>query len=267
MKMKETSSHLALASAACLVMLATVPVRAGEVTPALQRGMAHKGTHADTAVIVRFTNPVDVQALTTGERQERSEPLLLALKERAARHRAAIQPALQEQGAVKVRDLWLINAVALTVPAVAVKALAALDGVATVDLDAFVQGGRSQRTPPAQCPWRDPGCRGPRQRLTHLHLISNRPNQAGTSPVSMRLNFGQWVILARAWWWPPWIRGGCRAATCAVSGVGPTAGSTRTARSLIHTMHWATVLNHWASYWATGYRRSSTSPVDRRAPF
>jgi serine protease AprX len=147
MKLNETSSHLALASAACLVMLATVPVRAGEVTPALQRGMAHKGTHADTAVIVRFTDPVDVQAPTTGERQERSEPLLLALKERAARHRAAIQPALQAHGAVKVRDLWLINAIALTVPAVAVKALAALDGVATVDLDAFVQGGRSQRTP------------------------------------------------------------------------------------------------------------------------
>ncbi|HOZ62755.1 MAG TPA: S8 family serine peptidase [Burkholderiaceae bacterium] len=147
MKFNATSSHLALASTACWAMLATVQVLAGEVTPALQRSMAHKGTHADTAVIVRFTNPVDVQALTTGERLDRSEPLLLALKERAARHRAAITPTLQAQGAVKVRDLWLINAVALTVPAVAVKALAALDGVATVDLDAFVQGGRSQRTP------------------------------------------------------------------------------------------------------------------------
>ena len=117
-------------------MLATVQVLAGEVTPALQRSMAHKGTHADTAVIVRFTNPVDVQALTTGERLDRSEPLLLALKERAARHRAAITPTLQAQGAVKVRDLWLINAVALTVPAVAVKALAALDGVRAYDRDA-----------------------------------------------------------------------------------------------------------------------------------
>ncbi len=138
---------LAIAVAAGLLMLAIAPVRAGEITPALERSMARRGSHADTAVIVRFTNPVDVQALTTGVRREHTLPLLLALKEREARQRAAIEPAMRAQGAVKVRDLWMINAVALTVPAVAVKALAALDGVGSVDLDAFVQGGRSQRTP------------------------------------------------------------------------------------------------------------------------
>lgn len=109
--------------------------------------MARKGTHADTAVILRFTDPVDLQAFAHGERKQRSQRLLLALKSHASRHRAAIGPVLQAQGAVGVRELWVINALAFTVPAVAVKTLAALDGVASIDLDAFVQGGRSQRTP------------------------------------------------------------------------------------------------------------------------
>jgi bacillopeptidase F len=140
-------SRQLLASTVWLALLTFLPAHAGEITPALERSMAHKGTHADTAVIMRFTDSVELQTLPSSDRQQGNEKLLRSLKERAARHRAAIEPALQAQGAVKVRDLWLINAVALTVPAVAVKILAALDGVAMVDLDAYVQGGRSQRTP------------------------------------------------------------------------------------------------------------------------
>ncbi|QCB45691.1 S8 family serine peptidase [Hydrogenophaga sp. PAMC20947] len=133
------------------VLVAGVPLapsaHGGEIAPALERSMARSGTHADTAIIVRFTNPLNLEKLANGSRAERSQRVLLALKERAALNRAAVAPALKAQGAVKIRDLWLINAVAATVPAVAVKTLAALDGVSSIDLDAFVQGGRSQRTP------------------------------------------------------------------------------------------------------------------------
>ena len=120
---------------------------AGEIMPALERSMARRGSHADTAIIVRFTHPLNLEQLAKGARAERSQRVLLALKSRAAQNRAAVEPALKAHGAVKIRDLWLINAVAVTVPAVAVKPLAALDGVSSIDLDAFVQGGRSQRTP------------------------------------------------------------------------------------------------------------------------
>ncbi len=120
---------------------------AGDITPSLERSMARKGTHADTAVILRFNDAVDLQAFAHGDRKQRSHQLLLALQSRTSRQRGLIEPVLQAQGAVGVRELWVINALALTVPAVAVKTLAALDGVASIDLDAFVQGGRSQRTP------------------------------------------------------------------------------------------------------------------------
>jgi serine protease AprX len=130
-----------------LALLASVQAQAGEITPALERSMAHRGTHADTAVILRFADSLDLQSVAKGDRKVRSSGMLLALKDTANRHREAIEPALKAQGAVKLRDLWLINAIAFTVPAVAVKPLAALDGVASMDLDAYVQGGRSQRTP------------------------------------------------------------------------------------------------------------------------
>lgn len=146
-----------------LGLFLAVPIaQAGEITPALERSMARKGSHADTAVILRFAHPVDVQAHATGPRPERSRLLLFALKERAAQNRAAVDPALKAEGAVNVRDLWLINAVALTVPAIAVKKLAALERVASVDLDAFVQGGRSQRTPaPRHAPGESPALAQP----------------------------------------------------------------------------------------------------------
>jgi bacillopeptidase F len=109
--------------------------------------MARRGTHADTAVIVRFADSLDLQSYQAGARQARNNQLLLALKARAAENRAKVTPLLASIQPSRTRELWLINAVALTVPAVAVKQLLADPAIARVDLDSFVQGGRSQRTP------------------------------------------------------------------------------------------------------------------------
>ena len=125
---------------------------AGVITRDLERAMAARGTHADTAVIVRFADPVDQESLAVGDRRARDNRLLMALKERQARDRAAIEPFLNAQGAVRVRDLWIINGFSAMLPAVAVKQLADQAGIERIDLDSFVQGGRSQRTPAARTP-------------------------------------------------------------------------------------------------------------------
>lgn len=125
---------------------------AGSITPELDRAMARRGTHADTSVIVRFSDALDFEPLAAGDRQARDNRLMVALKNRAARNREAVEPLLSSSGAVRIKDLWLINSVAVTVPAYAVKALAAHAGVARIDLDSFVQGGRSQRTPVSRTP-------------------------------------------------------------------------------------------------------------------
>ena len=130
----------------CCGVLATT-ARAGTLSATLERSLAHRGTHADVAVIVRMAHPLDVMTLATGDRSQRDNRLLLALQARAARNRTAIEPELVAAGGTRVRDLWLINGLAVTLPAYTLKTLAALPGVATIDVDAFVQGGRSQRTP------------------------------------------------------------------------------------------------------------------------
>jgi serine protease AprX len=121
--------------------------QAGIVSPDLERAMARRGTHADTSVIVRFVNPLDSGPFVVTDRRERNNQLMLALKERAQFNRASIEPMLTSQGATHVKDLWVINAVAVTLPAFAVKQLASQSGIARIDLDSFVQGGRSQRIP------------------------------------------------------------------------------------------------------------------------
>ncbi len=127
----------------CLVLSS----QAGVIGADLERAMARRGTHADTAVIVRFADPLDLQPFSAGVRAQRDNRLLLSLKARAAANRARVQPLLATLEVSRMRELWLINALALTVPAIAVKPLLADPAVARVDLDSFVQGGRSQRTP------------------------------------------------------------------------------------------------------------------------
>jgi len=61
--------------------------------------------------------------------------------------RARVEPLLTTVQATRSRELWLINALAVTVPAYAVRQLQDVPGVARIDLDSFVQGGRAQRTP------------------------------------------------------------------------------------------------------------------------
>jgi bacillopeptidase F len=113
----------------------------------LERSMARRGTHADTRVIVRFADPMDFGPFNVMDRRARDNRLFMALKVRAARNRAAIQSLLDAQGAVKIKDLWIINGLAVTVPAVAVKELARNDLVARIDLDTSVLGDRPQRIP------------------------------------------------------------------------------------------------------------------------
>jgi bacillopeptidase F len=131
----------------------------------LERALAARGTHADTAVIIRLADPLDHQPLATADRRQRDSRLLVALQARAARSRSAIEPYLAAQGATRIRDLWIINGLAAMLPAVAVKQLAAQPGIARIDLDSFVQGGRPQRLPPPRQP-----------------LVGETPRTAGATP-------------------------------------------------------------------------------------
>lgn len=121
--------------------------QAGVIAPDLERAMAARGTHADTAVIVRFAEALDPQSLAVTDRRARDNRLLLALKARAARNHAALAPFVAAQDTARVKTLWIINGLAATLSAVAVKQLAMQPGVERIDADSSVQGGRSPLAP------------------------------------------------------------------------------------------------------------------------
>lgn len=135
-----------IVAASCLSTAASLAA-AGVLTPELERSMAARGTHADTAVIIRFSEPVDLQSLATTDRRARDNRLLLALQARTAQQRGAIDPLLATYATKRVLDLWIVNGVAATLPAHAVRKVAAAEGVASVGLDSYVQHGRPQRMP------------------------------------------------------------------------------------------------------------------------
>ena len=137
------ASHLA----GVLLAAAALHAHAGVIVPDLERSMALRGTHADTRIIVRFADQVDIRAFEVKDRRQRDNRLLVALKARSARNMASFKPLLDAHEATGVQELWLINAIAAKVPAVAVKQLAQHPDVASVGLDSLVQTGRPQRTP------------------------------------------------------------------------------------------------------------------------
>lgn len=139
--------RLRRALAAVLVLLPACMASAGELGPELQHALARRGTHADTDVIVRFRDAIDLQAYATGARNQRDNRLLRALQANLARQDVGVQTVLALRDVSRVRRLWIINGLALTLPANAVRGLAALPGVARVDLDSHVQGAGNQRTP------------------------------------------------------------------------------------------------------------------------
>ena len=119
----------------------------GTIAPDLQRLMDARGTHADTSVIVRFSDAADLASVAVTDRRQRDNRVMLALQAASAKNMTALKPVLTALEATRIKNLWLINAVAVTLPAIAVQKLAQHPAVATIDRDAQIQSGRSQRTP------------------------------------------------------------------------------------------------------------------------
>ena len=90
-------------------LLCVLGAQAGVVSPELERAMARRGTHADTAVIVHFTETVDLAPLSVNRRQDRDNRLLLALKARSASHLRTIEPLLATLGAQHIKDLLVFG--------------------------------------------------------------------------------------------------------------------------------------------------------------
>jgi len=131
---------------------------AGSIDPDLQAQIETMSASDEVAVIARFDETLDVTAFRKEFSKQLKEMypdpkerklhrkalkralLLLQLQQRTGESSQAVESWLNAQGIEIDRDLWLINALAVTMPAELVDELAAFPSVSRVSSDAVVQG-------------------------------------------------------------------------------------------------------------------------------
>ena len=122
-----------------LVALWGLPALAeGVMGRQLQEALATREPGDRVAVIIRFSGTADRSALEGMPETQRRAALPGLLRDHARTVQAPVRDFLQEHGAVRLKTLWIDNALAASVPAGVVAELAAMPEVSRVDFDAPV---------------------------------------------------------------------------------------------------------------------------------
>jgi bacillopeptidase F len=146
-------SPLVRAAATALTLLVGSGVQGAVITPELSAELAVRAADEDVAVIVSFSDRVDPLLFEVEDRRQRDTRLFMALRAKAAATQSPLQTWLQTNPARRVRELWVINGVALTVPASTVKTLALLPGVESVRPDSILRAPVTTSGSPAPPEW------------------------------------------------------------------------------------------------------------------
>lgn len=156
-------------------LLIPTPGLAATIGDALQQQLASTGSYDFIPVIIQFNGDIRQQRLLQQLRrsikhQLRSDPTLSrAARKRLRRQlRAQVVRTLRQQlnsakgdldallnfsSAQKIRELWLINAVALEIPAYMIEVLALLPQIDTIRLDSSISAPGQAYTPPSPPEW------------------------------------------------------------------------------------------------------------------
>ncbi len=130
------------------LLFATVSVNAApaKIAPGLEKSLQTLGPDNEVALIVRFAEKVDLRAFNRAMPAERRAQIIRALQQNAARSEKPLRNILKGKSARRVKSLWLINGLAVTVPSRVVQELLEQPGVESISLDAtllipIAQGG------------------------------------------------------------------------------------------------------------------------------
>lgn len=146
------STTLRLLAAAILAAL-PVSAQAGIITPELEREIAVHTSNEEIPVIIQFADRVNARQFEVKDRHRRDNRLLRALKDKADRVQRPFDAELVRHGARKARQLWLINGIAVTVPAGAIESLARNPAVGRIQFDAVVPLATTVKSTPTSPGW------------------------------------------------------------------------------------------------------------------
>jgi serine protease AprX len=114
-------------------------VRAAEIAPDLAAELAGRAPQDEIEVIVSLAHKVDPRLYELADRRARDTRLVRALRETAAATQAPHRVFLQNQGARQLRELWVINAIAVKARASVIRQLAFRPGIERIGLDAVLE--------------------------------------------------------------------------------------------------------------------------------
>ncbi|WP_114970168.1 S8 family serine peptidase [Rhodoferax ferrireducens] len=141
------------ALAAALAILSGSGAQGAVITPELEAELAVRAPDEDVSVILSFSDRVNRRQFEMKDRLQRNSRLFNALKEKAVATQGTLRTLLQNNRARRVRELWVINGMAFTVPASLVRTLARLPGVESVRPDSILQAPETAAGNPAPPEW------------------------------------------------------------------------------------------------------------------
>ncbi len=134
--LKSMRCTLILAMLGCLFSAIS---QAAVIAPDLAAELALRAPQDELAVIVSLSDKVDSRLFKLADRSKRNTKLVKALRDKAVATQAVHRVFLQNQGATRLRELWVINGLAVTSNASTIRKLAARPGIESIRLDSTLQ--------------------------------------------------------------------------------------------------------------------------------
>jgi serine protease AprX len=135
--------------------------QAASIGPDLAAELAARGPQDEIAVIVSLADRVDPRVYKAADRSRRDTRLVEALKKKAAATQAPHRVFLQNQGARNMRELWVINGIAVTARAHVIHQLASRPGIGLIRLDSALKAPVTASGTPAPPEWNLNAVRAP----------------------------------------------------------------------------------------------------------
>lgn len=138
---------------AITMAMVTTAASAGVVTLELSKEIARRKSGERIPIIIQMADRVIHDRLGVKNRHARDNALLRALKEKAERTQRPIDRQLDQHGASNKKQLWLINAIAVTVPVSAIDELARNPAIGRIQFDAIVPFSATANSASASAGW------------------------------------------------------------------------------------------------------------------
>lgn len=119
-------------------MGAIQPAEAGQISPELEAVLAQAAKTDEIPVIIELKSKVNVRQFKKFKKKLRRKKLIRALKQQAETDQAAIGDVLKGGKGRKMRQLWMINGVAVSTTPKTIRQLARVKAVKIVRLDSAI---------------------------------------------------------------------------------------------------------------------------------